>query len=165
MGITGKEHESTKDGKCILAAKIIVNLQDQWNLKVIYIYSKSIEKYNLRYVHYIGDGDTKSYKKVVGAKLYGDFTPQKLECVGHLQKRLGTRLRKIRNEKKHEILSDGKKISGKGRLTDKIINKMQNYYGMAIRQNPGQLHEMKKGIGAVLWHCSDIQDLEVRHQF
>ena len=49
-----------------------------------------------------------------------------------------------------------KKISGKGRLTDKIINKMQNYYGMAIRQNPGQLHEMKKSIGAVLWHCSDI---------
>ena len=113
MGITGKEHESMKNGKCILAAKIIVNLQDQWNLNVIYIFSKSIEKYNLRYVHYIGDGDTKSYKKVVGAKLYGDFTPQKLECVGHLQKRLGTRLRKIRNEKKHEILSDGKKFQEK----------------------------------------------------
>ena len=113
MGITEKEHESTKNGKCILAAKIIVNLQDQWNLDVIYIFSKSIEKYNLRYVHYIGDGDTKSYKKVVGAKLYGDFTPQKLECVGHLQKRLGTRLRKIRNEKKHEILSDGKKFQEK----------------------------------------------------
>ena len=58
-----------------------------------------------------------------------------------------------------------KKISVKGRLTDKIINKMQNYYGMAIRQNPGQSREMKKGIGAVLWHCSDIQDLQVRHQF
>ena len=42
---------------------------------------------------------------------------------------------------------------------------MQNDYGMTIWQNPGQLHEMKKGIGAVLWHCSDIQDLEVRHQF
>ena len=28
-----------------------------------------------------------------------------------------------------------------------------------------QLHEMKKGIGAVLWHCSNIQDLEDRHQF
>ena len=82
-----------------------------------------------------------------------------------MQKTLGTRLRKLRNEKKHEILSDGKIISGKGRLTDKIINKMQNYYGMAIRQNPGQSREMKKGIGAVLWHCSDIQDLQVRHQF
>ena len=112
----------------------------------INIFSNSIEKYNLRYVHYTGDGDTESYIKVVDTKLYGNFTPQKLECVGHVQKRLGTRLRKLRDEKKHEILSDGKKISAKGRLTDKIINKMQNYYRMAIRQNTGQLHEMKKGI-------------------
>ena len=36
---------------------------------------------------------------------------------------------------------------------------------MAIRQNPVQLHEMTKNIGAVLWHCSDIEDLEVKHQF
>ena len=42
---------------------------------------------------------------------------------------------------------------------------MQNYYGMAIWQNPWQLYEMKKGIGAVLWHCSDVQDLEAKHQF
>ena len=35
---------------------------------------------------------------------------QKLESVSHVQKRLGTRLRKLRNEKNHEILSDGKKI-------------------------------------------------------
>ena len=75
----------------------------------INIFSKSIEKYNLRYVHYIGDGDTESCKKVVGAKLYGDFTPQKPECVGHVQKRLGTRSRKLRNEKKHEMLFDGEK--------------------------------------------------------
>ena len=58
-----------------------------------------------------------------------------------------------------------KKMSGKGRLTDKIINKMQNYYGMVIRQNPGRLFDMKKSIGAVLWHCSDITDPEARHQF
>ena len=42
---------------------------------------------------------------------------------------------------------------------------MQNYYGMVIRQNPGRLFDMKKGIGAVLWHCSDITDPEARHQF
>ena len=92
----------------------------------INIFSNLIEKYNLRYVHYIVDGDTKSYKKVVYAKFYGDFTSQKLECVGHVQKRLGTRFRKLGNENKHEILCDGKNL-GKGRLTDKIINKMQNY--------------------------------------
>ena len=71
-----------------------------------------------------------------------------------LKKWLDTRLRKLRNEKKHEILSDGKIISGKGRLTDKIINKMQNYYGVAIRQNPGQL---------VTWnqkrYCSSVMAL------
>ena len=131
----------------------------------INIFTNSLQKYNLRYAHYIGDGDTESYKKVTDTKPYGDFIPQKLECVGHVQKRLGTRLRKLRNEKKHEKLSDGKKISGKQRLTDKIINKMQNYYGMVIRQNPERLFDMKKSIGAVLWHCSDITDPEARHQF
>ena len=131
----------------------------------INIFSNSIEKYNLWYVHYIGDGDIASYKKVADSKFYGDFTLEKLECVGHVQKRLGTRLRKLRTGKKHEMLSDGKKSSRKGRLADKIINEMENYYGMSIQQNPEQLHEMKKGIGAVLSHCSDIQDLEARHQF
>ena len=129
------------------------------------IFTNSLQKYNLRYADYIGDGDTESYKKVTDTKPYGDFIPQKLECVGHVQKRLGTRLRKLRNEKKPEKLSDGKKISRKGSLTDKIINKMQNYYGMVIRQNPRRLFDMKKGIGAVLWHCSDITDPEARHQF
>ena len=28
-----------------------------------------------------GYGDTESYKNVVGAKLYGDFIPQKLDLV------------------------------------------------------------------------------------
>ena len=36
---------------------------------------------------------------------------------------------------KGKKLNDGKGILGKGRLTDKIINKMQNYCGMAVRQN------------------------------
>ena len=40
---------------------------------------------------------------------------------------------------------------------------MQNYYGMAVWRIPGQLYEMKKGIGAVLWHFSDVKDLEARH--
>ena len=32
-------------------------------------------------------------------------------------------------------LADGKGIGGNGRLTDKLINKLQVYYGKAIRQN------------------------------
>ena len=79
----------------------------------INIFSNSVEKYNLKYVHYVGDVGTESFKEVVDAKLYGDFTPQKLECVGHVEKRLGTRLRKLRNENKYEILADRKKFQEK----------------------------------------------------
>ena len=74
----------------------------------INFFADSIGKYKLRYANYISDGDTESYKKVVNSKPYGDFVPQKLECVGHVQKRLGTRLRKFRNERKSQVLSDGK---------------------------------------------------------
>ena len=45
----------------------------------------------MRYSHYFGDGDTESFKKVVDSKPYGDdLKPIKLECVGQVQKRLGT---------------------------------------------------------------------------
>ena len=99
-------------------------------------FTESLAKYNVRYSHYIGDGDTESYKNVVKAKPYGDdLVPIKIECVGHVQKWLGTRLRQIRCDLKGKKLNDRKIISGKGRLTDKIINKMQNFYGMSIRQN------------------------------
>ena len=33
---------------------------------------------------------------------------------------------------------------------------MKSYYGIAIFQNPWQLHDMRKYIGAVLWSCSDV---------
>jgi len=127
------------------------------------MFARSEEKHNLRYAHYIGDGDTEAYRKVVESKPYAGLVPKKLECCGHVQKRLGTRLRTIRKDKK--VLSDGKKIGGKGRLTDKMINKMQNYYGMAIRQNKGALYAMKKSVLAVLWHNTNFDTDEIRHQF
>ena len=42
---------------------------------------------------------------------------------------MGTRLRNLRTEYKGKELLDKKKIGGKGRLTDKVINTIQNYYG------------------------------------
>ena len=75
---------------------------------------------------------------------------------------------------KGKILIDGKRINGKGRLTDKICNKMQNYSGMAICQNAAAawnndqataLYSMKKGVLAVLWHCTDLPDIGDGHKF
>ena len=131
----------------------------------INIFKQSVGEYKLRYTTYIGDGDTESFGKVMEAKPYGDILPTKLECVGLVQKRLGTRLRQLRKDFKGKKLDDGKGLAGRGRLTDKCINTLQNYYGMAIRQNTDNLYAMKKSIGAVLFHCSDISNENIRHQF
>ena len=41
-------------------------------------------------------------------------------------------------------------LSGKGKLTERVINSLQNVYGIVIRQNSGNLYEMKNAIGAFL---------------
>ena len=49
--------------------------------------------------------------------------------------------------RKKKILSDGKGIGGgKERLTDKVINTLQNHYGITIRQNTDNLYAMRKAI-------------------
>lgn len=129
------------------------------------IFHRSVDRNLLRYTEYIGDGDTSSFSVVSESKPYADYNITKLECVGHVQKRLGTRCRNLCQKLKGKILSDGKRINGKGRLTEKAINTLQNYYGMAIRQNVNNLYKMKKCVYAVLYHNSNIADLITRHQF
>ena len=127
------------------------------------IFSSSIEKHGLIYKSYLGDGDTSSYKDVVATNPYEEYgiVPIKLECVGHVQKRLGNRLRELRKSYKNTKTP----LSGRGKLTDKVINSLQNYCGMAIRQNKGDLYKMKKAVGAVLWHCTAFDDDDFRHRF
>ena len=84
---------------------------------------------------------------------YGDaYEVTKEECVGHVQKRLGTALRKYNNDMKGKKLSDNKGVGVKGRLIDKIIDKMQNYYGKAIRENKEDSKGMQESISAILNH-------------
>ena len=58
----------------------------------------SEEKYTLRYTGFVGDGDTNTYKSETEYKPYGDVQIYKLECVSHLQKRMGCRLRNLKNK-------------------------------------------------------------------
>ena len=64
--------------------------------------------------------------------------------MGHVQKRVGGRLRKLKKEKGGEVLSDAKKLGGIGRRNEKFINRLQNYYGLAIRQNTASLINMRQ---------------------
>ena len=83
--------------------------------------------------------------------------------MGHVQKRLGTRLRELRHTRKGQVLSDGKGLSGKGRLTDKRIDQLQTYYGWAIREN-NHLQDMARAIWGGLMHRCSTDD-EPQHQF
>ena len=100
------------------------------------IFCSSVQKHTLIYSHYIGDGDTDAFKEVVDSEPYKYFNivPLKLECVGHIKKRFGTRLRELQKSYRHT----GTPLTGKGKLTDKVVNTLQNYFGMAIRQNKGK---------------------------
>lgn len=127
------------------------------------IFGRSVELYNLRYTGFVGDGDTNTYKKVCDSKPYGDMNIDKLECVGHVQKRVGTRLRSLKKSTK-EALPDGKKLSGKGRLTDVSIDKLQAYYGNAIRENKHDIVKMRQAVWAVFFHKGSSDENPV-HNF
>ncbi|GBM43821.1 hypothetical protein AVEN_170419-1 [Araneus ventricosus] len=62
------------------------------------IFERSVEKRDLQYREYNGDGDSKAFLQV--KDMYGEDTVTKLECIGHTQKRVGSRLRKLKKETK-----------------------------------------------------------------
>ena len=51
-------------------------------------------------------------------------------------------------------LSDGKFLSGKGRLTLLRVDALQAFFGKAIRDNKGNAEAMRRAIHAVLDHYS-----------
>ena len=85
--------------------------------------------------------------------------------MAHVQKRLGTRLRTLKKDGKASVIRS-KPIGGTNRLTDKMMNKMQCYFGQDIRGNTDSIYQMKKAIWAILWHCSVKEGTpSTRHQF
>ena len=57
------------------------------------IFSRSVQSYGLRYVKYFGDGDSSSFSAI--ENIYSSAVCKKYECLGHYQKRVGNRLRKL----------------------------------------------------------------------
>ena len=110
------------------------------------IFKRSGTKHQLRYTEFLGNGDSKSYNDLVANKVYGDLPVQKLECVGHIQKRMGSRLRSLKKRSGNKKMSDGKSLGGKGRLTDKLIDSLQVYYGKAIRGNTHSIEAMNNAV-------------------
>ena len=49
----------------------------------------------LRYINFLGDGDSKAFTNVKNSNPYERNEINKLECVVHIQKRVGARSRKL----------------------------------------------------------------------
>lgn len=139
------------------------------------LWKRSIELHNIRYKWMVSDGDSKAFNAV--ENLYSsDCKVVKLDCVGHVQKRMGKHLLNLKSRTKGK-LEDGKPIGGHGRLTEGKIKQLQKYYGLAIRQNtlskanPSErevdvaVYEMKKNIVAILHHSVKSDNPTKQHRF
>ena len=116
------------------------------------MFCRSVEKYNLQYIVYISDGDISSFGEVKEAlcnKFQNDYPAKKEDCIGHVQKKMGSALRIYKNKCRGSKLPDGKTVGGRGRLTDAFVEKIQNYYGVTIRSNIGKLKDMQNTIWAI----------------
>ncbi|GFY11584.1 uncharacterized protein TNCV_4230531 [Trichonephila clavipes] len=135
--------------RCLKPFITIENSRLKWKILIVDLLIKLLRKEDLEEPNHEGDGDTKTFNALSENKPYGDdYLIQKIECVGHVQKRMGTRLMKLKLVYSKKELSDGKTIGGKGRLTDSLID-LAHYYGNAIRCNSTSVKEMRKAIWAV----------------
>jgi len=117
----------------------------------VQIFERSVEKHGLVYENFVGDGDSKTFKAVCDAKPYGeDILVKKKECVGHVHKRMGSRLR--------NLVKTQKNLQGPGKLTGKQIDKLSRYYGNAIRDNKDDPQKMKKAIWATYNHRASTDE-------
>ncbi|XP_025263572.1 uncharacterized protein LOC112637650 [Camponotus floridanus] len=111
---------------------------------VIEMFQRSNSLHNLKYANYVGNGDSKIFKGIMDSEPYADLTVMKKECIDHVQKRMGTRLRNLKKNTKG--------LGGKGKLTSKLIDELSIYYGLAIRRNHDSVEKMRNEIYATLFH-------------
>ena len=129
------------------------------------MFSRSLD-FNTRYKYLISDGDAKTHALLLEEKPYGtEHVIEKVDCVGHVQKRMGTALRELKKQYKGQKLSDGKTIGGAGRLTESVINSLQNYYGEAIRRHTGDLPGMMKAVQVSLLHYNSTDEHPRHHLY
>ncbi|GFV73621.1 uncharacterized protein TNCV_1270011 [Trichonephila clavipes] len=100
------------------------------------IFERSAQMRTLQYVQFYRDGDSKSFDAV--KNVYGENSVKKFECIGHIQKRVGSRLRRLKLKQKG--------LGGRWKLTDSFIDKLQIYYGIVFRSNGRELVHAKSSV-------------------
>ena len=174
--VNGKlDHTSDKYKNWLLKHKCPINhsgsSESMEKDSAVLMFCRSLDKHKLRYTTFVGDGDTSAFAHVKNHlnEKYGDEYPiVKEDCIGHIQKRMGSSIRSYKNKRRGFKLSDGIAVGGSGRLTDAVADSMQNYYGSAIRNHVGDLDAMKNAIWAIFHHMikgPPNESLHIQHQY
>ena len=103
--------------------------------------------YGVKYTRYIGDGDSATSKGLLNLNPYNVHV-QKLECYLHMKKNNGNAMPQSQKQTK----GLGGRSKNTVKLTDKVNNKLQKYYGLAITRHQDNVAEMYKEIWATLHH-------------
>lgn len=119
------------------------------------------KKHGFQYTTLVSDGDSKTHTHLTSVKPYGELEIEKVECLNHVAKRLGTGLRKIVAEN----TGKGDPLGGKkhGSLKAITIDKLTGYYRNAIQNNLGDTTKMNDAIFATLKHCNS-NDNKPQHE-
>lgn len=131
------------------------------------IWGRSAEL-GFRYTSLISDGDAAAFKAVCalndGAGPY-DIPVQKEECVNHVSKRLGTRLRKLKKDAVVNVTTKTGKVirrstlGGPNLLTDAVIDNLARHYGQNVRKNVnGSVIAMRKAILSTYLHAGSTDE-------
>ena len=122
---------------------------------LIEMFRRSLENLSVKFLYYVGDGDSKTYTDIIKAAPYEETKVTKKECSGHVQKRIATRLRACKT--KHGL-------GGKGKLTGKLIDQLSVYFGKAIRDNCDSVEKMQNAIWATFYHKSSTDKKPQHHK-
>ena len=109
------------------------------------IFRRSVEKRNLRYTEFYGDGDSESFTRVKGVYEDDGIEMETKECIGHVQKRVGTALRKLKRE------NPG--LGGKGKVT---VHPLSNVPFMTTAQRAVQVGAVINKMRQIRPSCTNM---------
>ena len=117
------------------------------------------------YKYLVSDGDSKALNLICEVQSCGKTNNkvEKKDCIGHIQKHMGTALWNLKTKHLGEKLLDGKTVGGQGCFIDSLINFLQNYYEDTIRKSVGNVERMVKSVQATMLHLNSTDETP-RHQ-
>ena len=93
-------------------------------------------------------------------KVYGDTPIIKEDCINHVAKRMWTAIDTL----KKKLQGTPDSISGRGKLTKEVQDKLSAYYASQLKSNAPVVKAMRDGVYASLFHMIST-DADPHHKY